>query len=207
MTIILYTATMSSATPVEHALLELQVPHEKVRLDLPAGDQKKPEYLAINPNGKVPALVVDGTAMFEALAIMQWLGDRFGVERKLWPEASAPERMVASSWSTWAYVTYGAVLHRYNHAASERGPSELHHAASAEHAREELSQLLKVVDGHLAQRPYLLGESFSLADLIVASVITYGTYCGISVEGHAHVQAWLERFQGRAAYREIWGAE
>lgn len=56
MSITFYSALMSSATPVTWALAELQVPHESVKLDLSKGDQKKPEFLALNPNGKVPTL-------------------------------------------------------------------------------------------------------------------------------------------------------
>ena len=110
MAITFYSAPMSSASPVAAALAELNVPHETVTLDLKAGDQKKPAYLALNPNGKVPTLVADGTPMFEALAIMQWLGDRFGVAKGLWPAADSPARMQAMAWSTWAYVTYGTTL-------------------------------------------------------------------------------------------------
>jgi len=85
MSLTLYAAPMSSATPVVCALAELDIPCEIVMLDLKAGDQKKPDYLALNPNGVVPTLVVDGTPLFEAIAIVQWLGDRYGVERGLWP--------------------------------------------------------------------------------------------------------------------------
>jgi len=76
MSIVFYSAPMSSASPVESALAELGVPHEKVSFDLSATRHKQPAFLKLNPNGKVPTLVVDGTPMFEALAIMQWLGDR-----------------------------------------------------------------------------------------------------------------------------------
>lgn len=95
MSIVFYTATWSSAAPVAYALAELGVPHEQVTLDLEAGDQRKPEFLALNPNGKVPTLVVDGTPMFEGLAIVLWLGDRYGVERGQWPHADAPARFEA----------------------------------------------------------------------------------------------------------------
>src|SRR5690606_23356822 len=71
----LYAAPMSSATPVRMALLELDVPHEVVLFDLSKGDQKAPAFLALNPWGKVPTLVIDDTPMFEASAILQWLGD------------------------------------------------------------------------------------------------------------------------------------
>jgi glutathione S-transferase len=205
MSITLYAAPMSSATPVAHALLELEVPHEQVTLDLAAGDQKKPEFLALNPNGKVPTLVVDGTPMFEALAIMQWLGDRFGVERGLWPAADAPERLEALSWTTWSYVTYGTQLTRLTYAQSENSPAELHHRPQAEHALKELQDLLGILEARLENRPYLLGESFTLADHIVASVVTYSTYCGVPVDDHPHVADWLARFRARPSFAKIWG--
>src|SRR6476620_10228813 len=112
MSMTLYEAPFSSATPVACALAELGLPHERVRFDLSSGLQKQPEFLALNPNGKVPTLVVDGTPMFEALAIIQWLGDRYGVQCGVWPKADSPERLQALSWSTWAYVSLGSVLQR-----------------------------------------------------------------------------------------------
>ena len=205
MSITLHTAPMSSATPVEHALLELDVPHERVVLDLRSGDQRKPDFLALNPNGKVPTLVVDGTPMFEALAIMQWLGDRYGVARKLWPAPESPQRLQAMAWTTWAYVTFGAVLHRLNFAGSERTPAELQHPAQVEHCKNELHDLLAILDQHLASRPNLLGEQFSLADLIVGGVVTYAVYCGVSTDGLANVQDWLSRFQSRPGFKQTWG--
>ena len=61
------------------------------------GEQKSPAYLAINPHGVVPTLVVDGTPLYEALAILQWLGDEHGVQRGLWPAAGTPQRLTALS--------------------------------------------------------------------------------------------------------------
>jgi GST-like protein len=197
---------MSSATPVVHAFAELGVPHERVTFDLAAGEQREPEFLAINPNGKVPTLVVDGTPIFETLAILQWLGDRYGVERGLWPKFDDPDRLTALAWTSWAYVTFGACLNRFLQAGSERSPRELHHPPQRERAREEADELLAVLDGRLDGRDYLLGETFSLADLVVASVITYATFCDVKVDGHRHVVAWLARFQAREAYRAAWAS-
>jgi GST-like protein len=203
---ILYAAPMSSATPVVHALNELRVPYELVPVDLQKGEQKRPAFLALNPNGKVPTAVVDGTPMFEALAIMQYLGDRFGVEKNLWPAFDTPERLTALSWTTWAYVTYGSALSRLIMAQSPRVPEALHHPAQAKHAREELDALLGILDGHLSKRACILGESFSLADVVVASVVTYGTYCGVPTEGFRHVHAWAQRFAQRPAFKKAWEA-
>lgn len=206
MSITLYEAPMSSASPVVHALTELDIPWERVTLSLQNEDQKKPEFLKLNPNGKVPTLVIDGTPMFEALAIMMYLGDRFGVERKLWPAAGDPARMQAMAWSTWAYVTYGAAIYRVLQSESERLPKELHNAAQSKKNRAELAQLLGILNDRLAGRDYILGSSFTLCDLIVCSVVTWGSYAGIPFTDYAHVAAWAARFAERPAFKKVWAA-
>lgn len=200
MSIVFYCAPWSSASPVASALAELGVPHEKVTFDLAKGDQKKPDFLALNPNGKVPTLVVDGAPMFEALAIMTWLGERFGVQKKLWPKAGTPEHLQALSWSTWAYVSYVGALGLLATATSERNP-DMKNPAQAAYARTNLKGMLDVLDARLAQRGHILGADYSLADLIVASVIGYGVHLGQPVDAHPHVKAWLEAFQKREAYQ------
>ena len=197
MSVVFYWHPMSSATPVACALAELGVAHDRVRIDIRNGEQRTPEYLAINPNGKVPCLVVDGTPIFEGLAIHLWLGDRFGVARGLWPAADTPERLQALSWCAWAYVTYGTLLVRLHVATQgdEALRSEVHAAA----ARSGLDQLLALLDARLAAQPWMLGADYSLVDLIVGSVLSYSVYVGAPVASHTHVQAWLERVQARPA--------
>ncbi len=74
MSIVFYKAsTRSSASPVSWALAEVGVPHERVTFDLAAQEQKKPEFLKLNPNGKVPPLLVDGTPMFEGRHVSEWV--------------------------------------------------------------------------------------------------------------------------------------
>lgn len=204
MSITLYSAPLSSATPVIHALAELKVTHEVIDIDVQKGGRSVPELVALNPNAKVPTLVVDGTPMFEALAIMQWLGDRYGVESGLWPKADAPERLAAISWSTWAYVQFGGTLSRYVYSRSDAVSKELHDAPRADGAGKELQHLLGLLDARLAQAPYMLGNSFTLVDLIVGSPVTYSTVCGVAVDDHENVKAWLERLRARPAYRQAW---
>jgi glutathione S-transferase len=203
----LYAAPMSSATAVVCALAEMgDVPCEIVMLDLAAGDQKRPEYLELNPNGVVPTLVVDGTPMFESVAIMQWLGDRYGVERGLWPAAESPLRLAALSWTTWSYVSYGTLINVLNFAQSPMVDAALHHPPLAAEALKRLDTLLGTLEARLTDRPYLLGNDYSLADLIVACVVTYSTYCGVSVAAHQRVGEWLQRFYARESYRKAWAA-
>ena len=203
MKIVFYSAPMSSASPVASALLELGIPHEVVRFDLSKDDHKRPEYLAINPNGKVPALVVDGTPMFEAMAIQIWLGDRFGVEKGLWPAIDDPARMQALAWCTWAYVSYGSTLVRLQFSSSERVDRALHNKPQEEQARHQLDALLGILDDHLEKRGTMLGGAFSLVDLCVASVVGYSLWFGLSLATHPHVKSWLDRFQARDSYQTV----
>lgn len=195
MSIVLYWHPMSSATPIACALAELGVPHERVKIDIRSGEQRKPDYLALNPNGKVPTLTVDGAPMFEALAIHLWLGERYGVARGLWPKADTPEGLQATSWCAWSYVTYGAVLVRLQVAA--HGEEALRSAVHEEAAREGLSQLLALLDARLAKQSWMLGADYSLVDLVVGSVIGYSLHIGAPVSSHPHVQAWLQKVQAR----------
>lgn len=206
MTIVFHVAPMSSATPVAAALNELEVPHERVVYDLSREDHKKPEFLKLNPNAKVPTLVVDGTPMFEALAIMQWLGDRYGVDKGLWPAADSPERLAALSWTTWAYVTCGATLQALLVASSPNVPTELHHPKLAAFASAQFQEHLGVLNTKLSSQPYLLGAEYSLADLIVAGMVGYAAMCGVSLSEHPKVANWLERCQSRPAVQKEWQA-
>ncbi len=191
--IVLYWHPMSSATPVACALAELGVAHERVKVDIRAGEQHRPDYLALNPNGKVPTLTVDGAPMFEALAIELWLGQTYGVERGLWPAEGTPERLQALAWSTWAYVSYGAQLVRLQAATDLGTPDDAHGRA----ARQALDGLLSLLDERLARQPWMLGPAYTLVDLIVASVVGYSAYIGAPVAAHAATLAWLQKVQAR----------
>lgn len=191
--IVLYWHPMSSATPVACALAELGVKHDRVKIDITKGEQRRPDYLALNPNGKVPTMTVDGAPMFEAVAIEMWLGETYGVKKGLWPAEGTPERLQAMAWSTWAYVTYGAQLVRLQ-AARDLGTPDDAHGTSA---HQGLDDLLALLDARLAAQPWMLGQAYTLVDLIVGSVIGYSAYIGAPVGSHPHVAAWLGRVQAR----------
>ncbi|HEY9271346.1 MULTISPECIES: glutathione S-transferase family protein [Achromobacter] len=196
MSIVFYWHPMSNATPVACALAELAVPHERVKVDIRTGEQHRPEFLALNPNGKVPTLTVDGAPLFETLAIQLWLGERYGVERGLWPAAGTPERLLAMSWCAWSYVSYGATVMRLYLATQGEGAAG---GAEAERVLQDVDGLLAVLDGHLSRQPWMLGAAYSLADLVVGAVVGYSAYLGARVASHSHVQAWLGRVQARPA--------
>jgi glutathione S-transferase len=205
MSLIFYYAPMSSATPVHWSLEELGVPYEKVKLDVRAGDAKKADFLKINPNGQVPALVHDGAAIFESVAIQIYLGETFGEAKGLFP-AAGPKRGEALAWLVWCNVTLGDAVNRVFYNTSDRVPAELRNAAAGAVAREHVDARLRVLDAALEGRAYLTGESFSLADAHLISWMDYLSYGQIDVKAHRNVVAWAERGRARPAYARVMAA-
>lgn len=204
MSITFYYTPHTSASRVHWVLEELGVPYDKVKLDLRAGDQHKPEFLAINPNGKVPALVVDGTPLFESLAIILYLGDRFGVDKGLWPRVGSSEYAEALSWSVWGSVTLGGTIFRIFFNTSEWFPADSRNALQAEAATKEFEGALKVLDQRLQGREYLVGSGFTLVDAANAAALAWAlSFIKTDIAAYPAVGAWIERCVSRPANRAV----
>lgn len=198
MSLIFHYAPMTSATRIHWALEELEIPFEKRKVDLAKGEQKTPEFLAQNPNGKVPLLVADGAAIFESLAILLYLGERYGVEKGLFP-AERMERAQAVTWMCWAQVSLAEAATRILRNTSERIPAEERNEKAAATAGKELDDLLAIADAAMAGKTYLLGEKFSFADLAITGYAPFFTYVGTDLSKFENVQAWFARCTARPA--------
>jgi glutathione S-transferase len=197
MKLVFYYTPMTSATRVHWALEELGIEYEKVKVDLKAGEQRRPEYLALNPNGKVPLLVVDGKPLFESLAQLLWLGETFGVDKGLYPPPG--ERLAAYQWMAWGSVSLIDAGSRLMRNVDPRWAAQ-HSAAAADAARGELADLFRVLDAALATNAYLLGGAFSLVDCAVAAGAGFVARLGFDAAPYAHVGAWLGRCMARPAF-------
>jgi glutathione S-transferase len=202
MSLVFYFAPHSSATPTHWILEELGVPYESVKLDLKSGAQKKPDYLKINPNGKVPCLVHDGTPIFESAAIALYLGELFGVEKKLYPP-SGLARGEAMKWIVWCNVSLGEAVSRFAHATSPWVPNEVHHEPSANFAKKNILELLQILDGALMGKNYLVGETFGIVDAHIASWLEYVRVLGIDLTVFRSLDAWAKRCLSRPAYIKV----
>jgi glutathione S-transferase len=198
MSLIFYYAPMTSATRIHWALEELGIPFEKRKVDLAKGEQKTPEFLAQNPNGKVPLLVDDGAAIFESLAILLYLGERYGVDQGLFPTERV-ERACAVTWMCWAQVSLAEVATRVLRNTSERIPEGERNEKAAAAARTELHDLLAIADKAMEGKAYLLGEKFSFADLAIAGYAPFFTHVGADLSKFENVQAWFTRCTTRPA--------
>ena len=198
MSLIFYYAPMSSATRIHWALEELEMPYEKKKIDLAKGEQKAPEYLAMNPNGKVPLVVEDGVAIYESLAILIYLGERYGVDKGLFPKPGM-ERAESLTWLCWAQGTLADAGGRMMRNTSERFPEDERNAKAGENAKQELHKALGIVESALEGKEYLVGGKFSYADLAVAGFVPFLARLGADLSSFKNIQAWSARCTARPA--------
>jgi glutathione S-transferase len=204
MAIRLFASPMSSASRITWALEELGIPYEYVQVDLKKNEQKTPEFLAINPNGKVPALVDDDFSYFESLAIIVHLGERYGVERGMWP-ASGQDRADALSWSTWAMTELQGYLRDFMYHGLDTRISykpEERSQAAAEFDRFVTEKNFAMIEKRLADREYICG-SFTLVDVVVGSVLRFGAMMNVPMGDLPNVKAYVQRLGSRPAVARI----
>ena len=180
---------------VRWALEELGVPYELRVIDLPKGEQRRADYLALNPNGKVPTLVDDGLVLWESDAILWHLATKHG---GLVPDPIA----LGHQWMFWnahhlGEVTYKARVYRMTATRTGRPFDREHHAAITRGA----GPTLAILDAHLAAHSHVVGSALSIADLALAMNITFGIEEGAALEPFARVHAWHDTLVARPAFR------
>jgi glutathione S-transferase len=193
----LYYVPMTRSNRPRWLLEELGVPFELVRLDPKKGETRTPEYLRINPVGKVPALVDDGVAMFESAAICAWLADKFP-EKKLAPPVGTAERALYYQWLFFGMTTLEAPVAL--HARHTTGlPPEERVPRVAETAKADVERALAAPEAALNGREYLLG-SFSAADVIVGGTLLWAAVQKL-LAGHPALEAYVDRLKQRPAFQ------
>ena len=202
MSLIFYYSPMSTAVATHWVLEELGIPYEKVKLDFQAGDTKKPEFLKVNPNGCVPAIVHDGKAIWESAAIAIYLGETFGVDKGLFP-APGPRRGAAMKWIVWANASLGIASARHQFASSPRVPAEQHNAAAAAAGAAEVERYLGVLDAALPGNSWLVGHSFSIADAHVGAFVAYIGMIGFDLKKYPNIANWQGRITARPAFAAV----
>jgi len=213
MSLTFYSAPMSTASITEAVLAELGINCDRINLDLSAGDTRKPEYLKINPNGKVPAIVHDGTAIWESSAITMYLGELFGVEAKLYP-APGPQRGEAMKWIAWGNVNLAEAANRVFQSllpekqgdpatnADEKVTSEQKSAIAMTKAKADLADCLRILDVGLEGRSFLIGE-YSLADTHLQGIVGWVGMLDFDLTPFANVTGWLQRCYQRPAIAKL----
>ena len=205
MSLVYYYSPMSSAVRVTWAVEELSVPCERVLVDFRKGETRTPEFLTLNPNGKVPLLVVDGHSIFESVAILIYLGETYGVAKGLYP-APGLERAECLKWIAWGTASLLEPIQRYVLSTSDRVPAEQRNAKAGEVAREDLEKMLALLDDALSARSHLVSDRFTLADLAVCGYLPYLGFLHYDFSRHARLSAWSKRCLSRPAAQKAHAA-
>ncbi len=183
----LYGASRSRAFRCLWLLEELAIPYEHVPLRWDTGETRQPAFLAINPNGHVPVLVDGETRVWESLAINHYL-----VEKHAGPLApdGPDETGLAYRWSFWAM-------------AELEGPIDAVARHGAVLAEDWADAPLAVLDGALADRDWLLGERFSVADLNVAVMFWRPVLAKVGRSTWPRLERWLAACRARPALARV----
>jgi len=203
MTIKLYGIPQSRTSRCLWMLEELGVPYENVPVSF-AGDAQKPDFLKVNPNGRIPVLDDDGVVLFESLAINLHLARKYDGGKGLWP-TSQDDQSRAIQWSIWAMTeTEPPVMKVLMNRAFLPEPQR--NEAEAKAGEAALAKPLGVLEGFLRGRPYLLGDSFTVADLNVDAVLGWAPTLGrMKLDATPNVAAWHTRCAGRPALARAMG--
>ncbi|HVE49554.1 MAG TPA: glutathione S-transferase family protein [Casimicrobiaceae bacterium] len=192
MTVVVYGKPASRTFRVLWALEELGLRYESVPYDFAGPEIKEAAYLAINPNGAIPAISDDGEPLFESLAINLYLARKHG---KLWPRSVRGEGLTFQ-WTLWAATEIETTLGAWFYHTSFLPEAE-RKAEVIEDAKRKLPKRFDVLEGALAKRAWLADADFGIADLNVAAVMFRAPAFGL--ERWPLIAQWRERCYARPA--------
>ena len=195
----LYGIPRSRAFRTLWCIEELGIPYEPVAIGFDDGTNRTPQFLAVNPNGKVPAIGDGAFSLWESLAINLYLAKKHGAGR-LYPKSLEDEAR-CWQWSFWTANEIEGNLSQWGYntivlPANERDP------AKAKAALEALAAPLSVLEGELSKRSYLVDpKAFTVADLNVASVM-FRAHAGMDLSQRPNIKRWLDACYARPAAKK-----
>lgn len=189
----LYTFGTPNGHKASIMLEEVQLPYNVHKIDITKGDQFSPEYVAINPNSKIPAIIDQdtGITVFESGAILIYLAEKAG---RLLPTAQK-DRFQVLEWLMLQMGSVGPMFGQLNHFkkfASEKIPYAI------ERYEKETLRLYGVLDQQLAQSEFICGD-YSIADVATFPWVAIYRFQGLTLDNHPHLKRWVEQVQARPA--------
>lgn len=176
-------------------LEQLGRPYRWVEVDSARGGTRTPEFLAMNPNGKVPTLVrEDGAVLTESNAMLFWLaeGTPF-LPDDAWQRARALSWMFFEQYSHEPYVAVARFVCGWTPLDSPR-------RADLPRLRERAHQALAVMEGHLAAHPWFTGECYGIADIALFAYTHVAPHGGVALDGYPRIRDWIARVEATPAF-------
>ncbi len=194
MSLTIYGGAMGSSLRAHWAAREVGQTYETKSINIPAGENKTPEYLALNPTGQVPTLKDGNFVLTESAAIAWYLCDAYKPELL----GSTPQlRARAQQWGQFVMLNIQPQLLRMAMLVWNKKEDP----AVVEDAKTHLGRWLPILDGHLATHAYVAGEDFTVGDIIAATSLTYADVSGFDLTGYPNIVRWMEACKARPAFQ------
>ena len=193
----LYTAATPNGHKISIALEELGLPYNVHHLSLSKNEQKEPEYLKLNPNGRIPTIIDrdnNDFVVFESGAILMYLAEKTGKLLSSNPD----ERSREIQWLMFQMGGIGPMMGQAN--VWFRYWDETYQPA-IDRYQNETKRLFGVMDGHLKGREYLANE-LSIADIANWAWVRIYDWSGVPIDDFPHLSAWLDRLDQRPAFQK-----
>ena len=189
----LYTFSTPNGRKASIMLEEVELPYNVHKIDITKNDQFTPEYVAINPNSKIPAIVDSDTdiTVFESGAILMYLAEKTG---KFLP-ADQKKRYLVIEWLMLQMGSVGPMFGQLNH-FKKFAPEKIEYAI-ARYEKETL-RLYSVLDSQLKDNEYLCGD-YSIADIATYPWVAVYEFQGLTLDNHPNLKRWVETVQQRPA--------
>jgi glutathione S-transferase len=176
-------------------------------IDLGRGDQRAPEYVALNPNRKMPTLVDDGFVLWEANAILFYLSSK-RPERGLWPEDARGQadvlRWLAWESAHWDAESIGmATFEKNSKLVLGLGAPDPAFIARGE---ENFARFAAVLDGHIKGKSWVIGERLTIADFSIGALVPTAVRVGLPLERFGEIGRWYESLSAMPAWRDALAA-
>lgn len=174
-----------------------------VAVDPTKGEQRTPEFLAINPNGKLPVLVDRGRTLWESNAILVHLAHAAGSD--LWPADPAAQIDIIRwfSWEQAHFARHAGALFFENFIKGTLGHGEVDPDAVAE-STGFLHRFAAVLDGHLKGRDHVVGDGLTVADFALGAVVPLAATGKAPLDGYAEIARWYAGLEALPAWRDPW---
>ncbi|MGF1541810.1 MAG: glutathione S-transferase N-terminal domain-containing protein [Pleurocapsa sp.] len=196
MAINLYTFTTPNGRKASIALEELELEYQVHTVDITKGEQFTSEFVAINPNSKIPAIVDRDTdiTVFESGAILIYLAEKTG---KLLP-TETKKRFEVIEWLMFQMGSVGPMFGQYNH-FNRYAPEKIPYAI--ERYQKETLRLYEVLNKQLADKEYICSE-YSIADIAIFPWVAAYEFMGLTLDNHPYLQQWVAKVGQRPAVQK-----
>jgi glutathione S-transferase len=175
---------------------ELGLPFAREDYGRGFGNNHTPEYLALNPNGRVPTIIDDGFVLWESNAIVRYLCKKHGIGT-LCP-AELPRQADMGRWMDWQQTTLRPRFHALHDALRA---SVLPDEATLDSLKKPLDEAWQILDNQLARQPFIAGAQLTMADIPFCYIVNRWSRMPIERLGLNNVKAWYERLCERPAFR------